>query len=148
MELSRKILEMELSSPKIKKNLIFSKKNLFLYFGKRNFPIFLLSCKNSRSLGFLLFVSLTWLTNKSSIMNLLPNDITSCSFAILPPCNLCTCNDFSIFPCRFKGALSGLRRFLATESPLKMMKNGFYFTLKALFVLEIFKCLSRLFGHV
>ena len=32
----------------------------------------------------------------------------------------------------FKGALSGLRQFLATESPLKMMKNAFYFTSKAL----------------
>ena len=39
----------------------------------------------------------------------------------------------------FKGALSGLRQFLATESPLKMMKNAFYITLKALFVLKIFK---------
>ena len=42
----------------------------------------------------------------------------------------------------FKGALSGLREFLATESPLKMMKNAFYFTSKALFVLKIFKFLS------
>ena len=42
----------------------------------------------------------------------------------------------------FKGALSGLRQFLATESPLKMMKNAFYFTSKALFVLKIFKLLS------
>ena len=48
----------------------------------------------------------------------------------------------------FKGALSGLRQFLATESLLKMMKNAFYFTSKALFVLKIFKCLSWLFGHV
>ena len=29
-----------------------------------------------------------------------------------------------------------------TESPLKITKNAFYFTLKALFVLEIFKFLS------
>ena len=36
----------------------------------------------------------------------------------------------------FKG---GLRRILPTESPLKMMKNAFYFTLKALFVREIFE---------
>ena len=36
----------------------------------------------------------------------------------------------------------GLRQFLAYESPLKMMKNDFYFTLKALFVLKIFKFLS------
>ena len=47
-----------------------------------------------------------------------------------------------------KGALSGLRQFLALESPLKMMKKAFYFTSKALFVLKIFKFLSLLFGHV
>ena len=41
-----------------------------------------------------------------------------------------------------KGAFLGLRQFLATESPLKMMKNAFYFTSKALFILKIFK--SRL----
>ena len=34
------------------------------------------------------------------------------------------------------------------ESPLKMTKNAFYFILKTLFVLVIFKFLSRLFGHV
>ena len=32
----------------------------------------------------------------------------------------------------FKGALSGLRQLLTTESPLKMMKNVFYFTSKVL----------------
>ena len=41
-----------------------------------------------------------------------------------------------------KDTLSGLRQFLENESPLKMMKNAFYFTLKALFVLKIFKFLS------
>ena len=40
-----------------------------------------------------------------------------------------------------KGALSGLRRFLATASALKMMKI-FCFTSKALFVIKIFKFLS------
>ena len=48
----------------------------------------------------------------------------------------------------FKDALSGLRPFLVTETPLKMMKNAFYFTLKALFVLKVFKFLSCLFDHV
>ena len=48
----------------------------------------------------------------------------------------------------FKGALSGLRRFLATESSSKMMKNAFYFTSKALFALKIFKFLSWHFGNV
>ena len=38
-----------------------------------------------------------------------------------------------------KDALSGQREFSATESPLKMMKNAFYFTSKALSVLKIFK---------
>ena len=33
----------------------------------------------------------------------------------------------------FKGSLSGLMQFLATESPLKMMKNAFYFILKSCF---------------
>ena len=37
-----------------------------------------------------------------------------------------------------KGALSGLRQFLAIESILKMMKKAFYFTLKTLFVFKIF----------
>ena len=44
-----------------------------------------------------------------------------------------------------KGEFSGLRQNLATESPLKMMKNAFHFTLKSLFVLKIFKfCLDFL----
>ena len=34
------------------------------------------------------------------------------------------------------------------ESPLKIMKNVFYFILKALFVLKIFRILSWHFGHV
>ena len=40
---------------------------------------------------------------------------------------------------KLKGALSGLRQFLSTESPLKLMENAFYFTLKTL---KIFKFLS------
>ena len=47
--------------------------------------------------------------------------------------------------CCIKGALSGLRQFLAAESSFK---NAFYFTTKALFVLKIFKFLSWLFSHV
>ena len=39
----------------------------------------------------------------------------------------------------FKGTLSGLRQFSTAESALKMMKNAFYFTSKALFILKIFK---------
>ena len=35
-----------------------------------------------------------------------------------------------------------------SKSSLKMMKNTFYFILKAPFVPKIFKFLSRLFGHV
>ena len=34
------------------------------------------------------------------------------------------------------------------ESPLKIMKNAFYFKLQTLFVLKIFKFLYWLFGHV
>ena len=45
----------------------------------------------------------------------------------------------------FKGVLSGLRQFLATKNPLKMMKNPFCFTSKSLFGLKIFNFMSRLF---
>ena len=38
--------------------------------------------------------------------------------------------------------------FLATGRPLKMIKNAFYFTSKALFVLKISKFLSWHFSHV
>ena len=38
-----------------------------------------------------------------------------------------------------KGALSGLRQILAIESLLKTMRNAFYLTSKALFVLRISK---------
>ena len=51
----------------------------------------------------------------------------------------------------FKVGLSLFRKkcvICFNKSPLKIMKNAFYFTLKALFVLKIFKILSRLFGHV
>ena len=36
-------------------------------------------------------------------------------------------NDHS-FKSRFKDAFSDLRKILAIENPLKMMKNAFYFT--------------------
>ena len=49
---------------------------------------------------------------------------------------------------QLEGALKVLRQFLTTESPLKIMKNAFCFTLKALFVLKIFRFLFRLFAHV
>ena len=53
-----------------------------------------------------------------------------------------------IFEPRFKDPLLGLRQFLTIERPLKMMKNTFHFMLKALFVLQIFTFLSRLFSYV
>ena len=51
-------------------------------------------------------------------------------------------NPLSHLSLSLKGALSGLRKFLAAESPLKKMKSAFYFTSKALFVLKILKFLS------
>ena len=44
--------------------------------------------------------------------------------------------------------LSKNRGICFIESLLKMMKNAFYFILKALIVLKIFKFLSRLFCHI
>ena len=47
-----------------------------------------------------------------------------------------------------RGTLSGLRQLFATNSPLKVTKNDFFFTLKALFIVKIFQVLSWIFGHV
>ena len=49
---------------------------------------------------------------------------------------ICFCYTFCFVVCIFafwmiKSALQVLRQFLTTESPLKVMKNVFYFTLKA-----------------
>ena len=42
-----------------------------------------------------------------------------------------------------------LKKYICfNDSPSKTIKNAFYFILRALFVLKIFKCLSWLFGHV
>ena len=52
---------------------------------------------------------------------------------------------------KFKVGLSPSRKICVIcliESPLKIMKNVFYFVLKAFFVLKIFKFLSRHFSHV
>ena len=47
-----------------------------------------------------------------------------------------------------KGAVPGLRQFLATESLLKMMKMLLILPWEALFVRNVFKVLSYFFGHV
>ena len=45
-------------------------------------------------------------------------------------------------------ALPGLKPFMVIKSLFKMIKNAFYFTWKALFVLVIFKFLFWIFGHI
>ena len=44
----------------------------------------------------------------------------------------------------FKGALSGLRQYFATESPFKKMKNTFYFTLKVVSSTFLLVCFVHL----
>ena len=57
-----------------------------------------------------------------------------------------------MFFIKFKVGLSPSKKkkiFICfNESPLKIMKKAFYFVLKALFILKIFKLLSWLSGHV
>ena len=57
------------------------------------------------------------------------------------PCSKKPVKDFSKedFRGQFKGALSGLRQFLAVKSPSKMMKNAFFISRQKL---KIFKFLS------
>ena len=45
-------------------------------------------------------------------------------------------------------ALPGLKHFLPTQNPSKMIKNHFHFTLKAIFILKTIKFLSWLFANV
>ena len=47
----------------------------------------------------------------------------------------------AIFIIEFKGTILRLSRFLPTESPFKIIRNTFYFTLKSLFALKIFEFL-------
>ena len=54
--------------------------------------------------------------------------------------------NFYLFYLKLKGALKSETIF-GNWSPLKM-KSYFYFTLKALFVLEVFKFLSGISGHL
>ena len=54
-------------------------------------------------------------------------------------------NILRVFNFAIKGTLSSLKQFFAFESPIKNTKIAFYFTLKAFFVLEIFKFLSWIF---
>ena len=49
---------------------------------------------------------------------------------------------------KIKGPLPGFTQFLATESPIEIMKNAFYFILKALFFLKILNFCPDFFGHV
>ena len=64
------------------------------------------------------------------------------------PLKCCFCSLFISNKGFLKGTLLGLRQFVVTESPLKMMKNAFYFTSKAFSILKIIKFLYWLFGHV
>ena len=69
----------------------------------------------------------------SRIPNILIFWVKSCQCLIRPK---------MIVPNRLKSAIQGLRQLLATENPLKIMKNTFYFNLIALFTLKIFEFLS------
>ena len=61
----------------------------------------------------------------------------------------CSLRKIDFFHMYLKGTLSGLRLFLATESPLKIVKNDCYFILNVFFfILRIVKFLSGLFSHV
>ena len=60
------------------------------------------------------------------------------------------CNFVSLMAYLKSGSHFVKRNFFiySNASPSKMMKNAFYFILKALFILKIFKFLSWIFGHV
>ena len=106
------------------------------------------SCKLTSWESITLSANELWVYHNATCM-LRSNKLTSCK-----PTSLCVASSQVNDSCgtvgliRFKGALSGLRESLTTESPLKIMKNAFYFTLKLIFALKIFWFLSSLFGHI
>ena len=55
---------------------------------------------------------------------------------------------FSCLSVSIKGTLLGLGQFLATESPLEMMKTAFNFFWQGFFLREIFQFMFWSFGHV
>ena len=96
--------------------------------------ILYLSCLNlfcSRYLVFfLIFTSTEFFSNFTHIPHLLKNYFIKESYMVLTEQSEC------ILAAR-TGLLLVLWRFLTIESPIKMMKNAFYFVLKACFVCHI-----------
>ena len=90
--------------------------------------------------------NLTRSDHPSNIINIIYiiNTFYLCEFSIFNVCK----NLLFLATGDFKGTLSSLRQFLVSESPLKMMRDAFYFTLKACLVLKIFTFLSWIFGQV
>ena len=92
-----------------------------------------------------------WMNNNKGLMIIIlhVNDTVKPKISKLPytPTTLFTSCIFEIKPIlkqftkwdNFKGALSGLMQFLATEILLKNDEKCFFFTSKALFILKIFK---------
>ena len=99
------------------------------------------SSRNENSLQTIFLTSLLKLVLTKTVLTFLFISKTKYIFDYLS-------NSPKSFSKYIKGALLGLIQVLITENPLKMMKNAFYFSLKALFVFKIFKFLLSLFIHV
>ena len=77
-------------------------------------------------------------------------DAFQCSACLVVAPSTCTSSTINFFRAHsqvFSISIVTLRKFLATESPLKMVKNAFCFNSRALFVLKMFIFLSWLFSH-
>ena len=72
---------------------------------------------------------------------------SACLVVAPSTCTFSTINFFRAHSQVFSISIVTLRKFLATESPLKMVKNAFCFNSRALFVLKMFKFLSWHFSH-
>ena len=126
------------SFPKITRlnqNLSTKRKDFYKLHFKANFLQTFL-----RSLSSLFFVSVKSFTedviinwNGKYTYNKIQEHFTE--FILIPYTYDISINKIRHWLC-LKSVLSGLGQFLATESPLKMMKNAFYFTSKALFLLK------------
>ena len=114
---------------------------------------FCLDFQNCRSQGYDGAGAVSGHINRLSVLILRDNSKALYTYCAIHRLNLVIGTSCKISSMRnlmdvIKGALSGLMQFVANKSPSKMLENAFYFTLKALFILKIFKLLSWLFGLV
>ena len=129
-------------------NLKFANDSVFVYKNRIYVSLLRRSCKSTRNLKYIL--------KKFILMEFVKISIFMFMFTLQNRIWKAFCNMFkwtlfykepNCFIYRLKAHYQIWDSFDKLKALFKMMKNSFYFTLKAPFTLKIFKFLSRLFGQ-